>query len=183
MMKRIVLLIVACLSTWAMSSCSKEGPEDNNGFVIWDIGSPMLVFDLRSEQGDDLLAEDNVAREELLKSIQLRCDGKVYPLVISDKPVKGELRHLPAFFSGFHFAPMMSDDHGTPKLMFGQLVGYTDKTHRIEFVWPNGKTEVIVYTNKVYNKGTKDLKIDRVFTLNGKVIPGEDIKLVQPTQP
>lgn len=179
-MKKFILLTLACLSMWAISGCQGEKLEnDDEPFCIL-ISSPMLTFDLRNEQGEDLLAVDNPAREELLRSIQLRCDGKAYPLVISDKPLGGEARLLTFFFSGFHFAPQDNAPNGSPKLMFGQLAGYLDVSHRIEFVWPNGQTEIITYDNKLHNSGTRNLKIDRVFTLNGKTVPSGDITLVSP---
>lgn len=174
----LVLLVIL-----GLFGCKSEGPTDYDEPVIYDIISPMLVFDLRDSQGNDLLSEDNPEREELLKSLHIKYEGKTYPVVISDKPIQRELRHLPAFFSGFHYAPLYYGvDKREVRLKFGELVGYKNASHRVEFVWPSGQTEVITFDNTIIWRKNRIEDIKRVFTLNGKVIPSEMITLVRPEQ-
>lgn len=170
MLRRASLLLLTLLT---LSACKDKKEEED--FVIWDIVSDDLLFELQSKSGDNLLLMEEQDRAKLLESLSIRYQGKTYKFK-PEYSLEG-LRALPAFFAGFTYANAGQDKS---LLSFGQLYGGSTAQHKVEFVWPNGQVETIVFKKVVSFPTRSSIDVKHYLYVNGEQRKFDVIKLVQP---
>ena len=148
MCKKTITFLFASLLSLAFFSCS----DDNDERYIWDVNPYCINVLVQDSEGNDLLGD--------CSKIEYEYNGDIYT-------VNDATRALPAEFYGLC---RFVNKKGSYFLSFGEFDGDKDVTdEEIIIHWGDGTSDCIQFSNDCNIKG-KNLEIERVVKLNGKVV-------------
>lgn len=171
---RLLALALSCVCV--LASCNKDESDD---IIIWDIAPVEFNIEVVNALGEDLV---NPAHPHSLakQPITIEMDGTTYKLRSYDEASE-EIRKRSAAQSShsrYYLAVLYGFTYRKPYevngpwiLSFGEFAGEKNADRSIKLHWPNGKTDVLRYTNSFGWEGRGDNlrpKIERHFYLNGK---------------
>ena len=163
--------IIAMALSMGFTSCNKNGDDNEDDFMIWDMTALELLMVVQNAEGMNLL-DPNTPNNFVGDTIIAEWIGEKY---VADTLKYMQTRFNPGYMHGLVYVRTEADS--IPALYFGSICGHDfyDDTP-ITIHWPDSSKDVISITASYkWNRKEGPYDVVRVFKLNGNVVSENNV--------
>lgn len=163
--------IIAMALSMGFTSCNKNGDDNEDDFMIWDMTALELLMVVQNAEGMNLL-DPNTPNNFVGDTIIAEWIGEKY---VADTLKYMQTRFNSGYMHGLVYVRTEADS--IPALYFGSICGHDfyDDTP-ITIHWPDSSKDVISITASYkWNRKEGPYDVVRVFKLNGNVVSEDNV--------